>query len=140
MFLDLLISALIALVYIYIIYKFTIIFYGEPGKLDKDNLQNLMIILFILGFVVLIIAQTVFKNNEKLKNKPVSYGLTFGSFLILSYCIFFNWSNLTEQTKLIIFCIFMAILIWFSYYYYTDDKKTKNKSGIENNSKNNLEI
>jgi hypothetical protein len=98
------------------------------GEIINDNLeynikiQRNLILVFIGGIIGLIVAHYVFVKQIRFKNRSISYGLYFGSALLLFHTLFYNWNVLANDTKLFIIIFALVFLIIYAYSNNTDDK------------------
>jgi len=80
-----------------------------------ERVQKSFIISFIVGFLFILLAMTVFGKESNLYNHTInlSFYIT-GVFMILN-CVLFSWSDLDEGTKIIILGITMMGIIMYAY-------------------------
>ena len=52
-----------------------------------DKFQSSLIMAFIIGILILVIGNTLFKNNKRLKNKTMQFGLTLCGILLVYLAI-----------------------------------------------------
>lgn len=95
-----------------------------------DKYQRSLIMAFIMGILVLVLGNTLFKNNKTIKNKTMQYGLTLCGILLIGYSTFSNWGSMDSGTKLIIFSIILSGFIWYIYKLNKKDKKKKKPEDI----------
>lgn len=137
-FTDLLISIPVGVVYNMTIHKTAEIFNSD---IDYNNkVQRDLIVTFGGGMLGLIIANFVFCDTCQYKNKPIKYGLVFGTFLLFIHTLFYNWKRLANDTKYVIMLLTLVALIWYIYINFTDKentpkKKKKKHTKLDNESK-----
>lgn len=102
------------------------------GMEYNEKYQKSIIILFVAGIVGIIIAQNIFARKSYYKNRPIRYGMIFGSVLLITYSLITNWDKMDDNTKLVLMGIIMMGLVWYCYYGKDDDKK-KNRKKTEKN-------
>lgn len=91
------------------------------GEILNDNLeynikiQRNLILVFIGGIIGLIVAHYIFVKQMRFKNRSISYGLYFGSTLLLFHTLFYNWNVLANDTKLFIIIFALVFLIIYAY-------------------------
>ena len=122
---DIFLSIPIGILYYFFINKLTNVTTGNLPYAER--FQKSLIFTFVLGLLGLILAFTLFKNNDFFKNRSLRFGLVLGSSLLMFYSIISNWGKMDESTKIIIFSILLGLLIWFSYYNSTDEDNNKTK-------------
>ena len=116
---NIILALLIAIIYNFFVYKLVNVMVSE-----SESAQDVaLIIIFIIGIITLVLAQTLFQNHPTFKNRPIKYGLTLGSLILIGYTLFVNWNTMTDQTRLIIIGIVFTIIIWICYYYFKDSDK-----------------
>jgi multisubunit Na+/H+ antiporter MnhB subunit len=81
----------------------------------EERVQKSFIISFIVGFLFILLAMTVFGKDSNLYNHTInlSFYIT-GVFMILN-SVLFSWSDLDEGTKIIILGITMMGIIMYAY-------------------------
>jgi hypothetical protein len=130
---DIIISVPIGIIYNIIIHKI-----GDMVNENKEykiKIQRNLIITFIGGVIAIILGYILFDKNKYLKNRAIRFGLYVGSLFLLTHTLFYNWNNLTNDTKLIIMTINLIILFWIAYFFsYTESFIGKIKN--ENKNKN----
>ena len=113
LFADIVIALVIGFIYNLMIYKLEEIF-GADLEYDKKIQANLMI-SFAGGIIGLFLALYVFNEGSKYRNRPLRYGLYFGSILLLTYSAFYNWVTMTNDTKFVVMLITLFALIIYTY-------------------------
>lgn len=121
---DIFLSVPIGITYYFFINKLMIL--STNNMPYAERFQRSLIFIFVVGLISLILAFTLFKNNDFFKNRPIRFGLILGSSLLIFYSIISNWGKMDDTTKIIIFSILLFVLIWYSYYS-GDDYKVKKK-------------
>lgn len=86
----------------------------------RDRLRNSLYFTFFAGLVGIAFAQTIFKNNPKLKNDLISSGLTLGGLYLIYHTVIANWSKLENDSKILILGIMFGVIVW-AIYFKSDD-------------------
>jgi hypothetical protein len=96
-----------------------------------DKFQRSLIMLFITGILLLVLANTFFKTNKTMKNKVMQYGLNISGIILIFYSTFSNWCNMSDVTKVIIFGLILTGFIGYIYRLNKINKKKKKKDKEE---------
>jgi len=75
------------------------------NKLYLEKSKNLFSQALIISFVTLVIAGYYYNLNNTL-----SFGLGFGSLLLIIYYLIWNWRHITDEHKILIFGIGLSVL------------------------------
>jgi hypothetical protein len=127
---GILIDAIIALP-IGIIYNMLVHQIGEAsdGNMEyNEKLQKNLLVTFVGAIVAFMLAYSFFSKG-KYKNRSVRFGLYLGTALLILHSIGYNWNILRNDTKIIVMCITLGILIWYTIVNvsHTEGKKKKVK-------------
>lgn len=123
---EIIISFIFAIIYVIFIHKTADVIFTNMNSNDKY--QYSLILFISVGIAGIVLAETVFTNNNILKNIIIKYGLIIGGIILLLYPTLTYWNKMTNQTKLIVAGVALAAIIWYCYkYYYNTDTETKKK-------------
>lgn len=122
---DIAIAVPLGVIYNVFIHKLTSVILS--GMEYEEKYQRSLILIFCAGIVGIIIAQIIFAKKSYYKNRPMRYGMIFGSVLLIIYSLITNWEKMNDNTKLILMGIIMMGLIWYCYYGSKDEKKNRKK-------------
>lgn len=110
---DIVLALFFGVVYYFLIDKLVYTF--VENMFESNKYQKILIIIFVIGLVGLSISLTVLQNSKYFKNRSIKYGLMTGSGMLIFYSIISNWSKIDDYTKIIVFAILLASIIWISY-------------------------
>ncbi len=77
--------------------------------------RRTIITLFMIGMVGIVLAKTVFTDNDKLRNELLQKGAFYGGILLVLTSLMSGWNDMGDQMKLGFIGIVFGILIYFSY-------------------------
>lgn len=95
-----------------------------------EKIQKSLIIAFIGSVVGYILALSVFDYGSQYGNRAVKYGMFFGATLLMLNSIIFNWTVLSNDTKLILMGFVFVFMVAMAYRHATNNvqnRKLKNK-------------
>ena len=81
----------------------------------EDRQVNVSIIMFIAALIGLFIGYFLFGQNTRFNNKGIQWGLILGSIGLLFHTLVRNWEVTSNEYKLGVFSVILAILIWGAY-------------------------
>ena len=84
----------------------------------EEKHQKIIILVFIIGIISIYISQAF------IINRAMRYGIDFGGALLIFYSLITNWSDMNDDTKLVLMGIILSGLVW---YCYSDDTPVKIK-------------
>jgi len=82
------------------------------------SIQKNHIIMFIIGLVFLLLANTIFDEKKKIKslyNRPLQYAMYISGILLLINSMIINWDILNENTKILILMLTLGGCIVLSF-------------------------
>lgn len=100
----------------------------------NEKTQKIFIINFITGLCLLCLAYTTFSKGGKLYNRSMKTGLLISGFCLSLNTIIINWDFLSDNTRIFLIGLSLAIVIWYAYYLESDTPKKKKKKRIKENS------
>jgi hypothetical protein len=127
-FYDAIIALPIGIIYNMIIHEFAEILNEKLNY--KDKIQKNLLLIFGGGLIGFIIAYFFTQNNA------LKFGMYIGSILLLVHTIFYNWTTMHNDTRIIVMILSLCILIWFAFNQNSDKDKIKKNKDINNDIKN----
>jgi len=88
-----------------------------------EKIQKSLIIAFIGSVVGYILALSVFDYGSQYENRAVKYGMFFGATLLMLNSIIFNWTVLSNDTKLILMGFVFVFMVAMAYRHATNSVK-----------------
>lgn len=131
---DAIFALFFGVIYYFLVDK--LVYTAVENLFEFNKYQKILIIIFVIGLVGLLISLTILQGNRYFGNRPVRYGLMLGSGMLIFYSIISNWTKIDDYTKIIVFAILLASIVWFSYNSSFDTEKTS-KSPRKNDSLSN---
>ena len=128
---DVVLAIPFGIIYYFFIDKIISVYLNDLPYTEKY--QKSLIYIFVIGLIGLVLAFILFKNNNWFKNRALSYGLIFGSCLLIFYSIITNWNKMDDITKIVVFSILLGLLV--CYYYYSGEESGTSKKTIKKSKK-----
>jgi len=132
--LNILFAVPIAIIYNIIIHKLGDIFNDDVTY--NERIQKNLLLSFGGAILAIYISMSLLCNTCSYKNIALQYGLYLSALLLLLHSLFYNWSNMQNNTKFIIMIVFLSVLIYYSYKY--SSHHTSSNTKIKNTKKNKL--
>lgn len=124
---DVIIYALIAIVYNIFAHNFANTIYQDYQYNEKC--QNTLIMIVVFGCAGILISKVVESKNDN-KKTNISKGLFYGGCLLLLTAFIANWDSIIEESKMFITSGLLLGLLWYAYVRDTQqnaNKKLKKK-------------
>ena len=93
----------------------------------NEKTQKIFIFNFISGLCLLCLAFTTFAKGGKLNNRAVKTGLLLSGFCLSLNTIIINWDFLSDNTRICLIGVCLAIVVWYAYYLDSPTNKKKKK-------------
>jgi len=111
---DILLAIPVGIMYNMIIHKTGEIFNNDLSY--KEKLQKNLLIVFAGGILGIILANLVFGDKQKYKNRALRFGLYLGAGMLMCHSVMYNWTIMQNDTKFIVMIVTLCMLIWYTYY------------------------
>jgi len=85
------------------------------NNIYDERVQKSFIISFIIGFIFILLAMTIFKKGSNLYNHTINLAFYITGIFMIVNSVLFSWSDLVEGTKIIILGITLTGIIIYSY-------------------------
>jgi hypothetical protein len=109
---DALIYLSIAIMYNLFVHNLASITYQDLQYEEKYN--NSLIMIMVFGAFG-IVASKILSKNKKYDNKYVNNGLYYGGILLMLSILVANWSDVSDELRLIMVASLFGVLIWYCY-------------------------
>jgi hypothetical protein len=133
---DAIISVPLGILYDIFCQKLSDIVFASYGP--EEKYQNSLTLMFLLGILGIIIAQTLITKNGY-KYRVTRQGLVIGGIILIIYSSLINWDKMTDYTKLFVIGIAIGALLIYSFWYF-DVEETEPKKSKKITKKNSEEL
>jgi len=80
-----------------------------------ERVQKSFVISFIVGFLFILLAMTIFRKGSNLYNHTINLSFYITGIFMIMNSVLFSWSDLDEGTKIIILGITLTGIVMYSY-------------------------
>tara|TARA_Y100000780_G_C13589727_1_gene380203 strand:+ start:41 stop:403 length:363 start_codon:yes stop_codon:yes gene_type:complete len=83
----------------------------------NDKIQRAFVINFVIGLILGLLSFILFSKDKIFSNYSLKLATLFTSFIFIVLSVITEWNNLIDTTKIIIVCMYLFVLLSFSYQY-----------------------